>query len=372
MFFPYRTDAAEEGRFTGTLALVAVNVAVAVFLGFGGTSAPAGELVLRWGRFNPVTWLTSAFVHYNGVHLFFNVLFLWSFGLIVEGRAGWAKLLALYGAIALAEGCVDQLLMLGSHGQAAGASGVITGFVAISLLWAPRNKVSVFTWFMSFAIRPGTVEIRVSTLCWILIAFDVLDWLFSGFAVGTGLLHLIGGAAGFGAGLWMLKEGHVDCGGWDYLSLKKHGRPPRGGEEVAAAAPGPPPTPGVAALLEIREALDAGRPLDAYGVHARARRQVPAWRLPPEDHERLALALADAGQAEAGVPCMEEVLAAGAKEQVRLAYARLLLAARRPTQALAQLAALDEAALTEAQRAEKERVEAEARAKRAGPGLELE
>jgi len=62
------------------------------------------EFVLYYGEFNPVSWLTSAFIHGDVAHLAGNMIFLLTFGMIVEGAIGWRRFLCLYLGIAVVEG----------------------------------------------------------------------------------------------------------------------------------------------------------------------------------------------------------------------------------------------------------------------------
>src|SRR5437764_1123079 len=61
---------------------------------------------------HPVQWVTHNFLHYGVIHLAGNMLFLWAFGIAVEGKLGAAKYLALYLAIGTLHGAFTQALML--------------------------------------------------------------------------------------------------------------------------------------------------------------------------------------------------------------------------------------------------------------------
>ena len=80
---PYRVDTYCKEVPWGTLGLIAANIAVALLLGFPSSALPeAGgssfvdSWVLEFGTINPLTWATSAFVHFDWLHLLFNMLFL--------------------------------------------------------------------------------------------------------------------------------------------------------------------------------------------------------------------------------------------------------------------------------------------------------
>src|SRR5260370_23225711 len=90
---------------------------------------------------HPVQWLTHNFLHYGIMHLLGNMVFLWAFGIVVEGNLGILKYVALYLAIGTLHGALTQTLLLrsGLDGHAAGASAVVFGLLALCMVWAPRN-----------------------------------------------------------------------------------------------------------------------------------------------------------------------------------------------------------------------------------------
>src|SRR3954463_184500 len=101
-------------------------------------------LAIGDGRLHPVQWVTHNFLHYGFLHLAGNMLFLWAFGIVAEGKLGAVKYLLTYLAIGTLHGALVQTLLLrsGLDGHAAGASAVIYGLLAICMLWAPRNELN--------------------------------------------------------------------------------------------------------------------------------------------------------------------------------------------------------------------------------------
>ena len=85
------------------------------------------------GSIHPTQWLTCCnFMHADPMHLIGNMICLWAFGLVVEGKLGACKTLFVYLGIGVAHGAIVQFLTLGSHHTyCLGASGVIYGFMAI-------------------------------------------------------------------------------------------------------------------------------------------------------------------------------------------------------------------------------------------------
>jgi membrane associated rhomboid family serine protease len=209
-----------------TLALIAVNVAVFVFLQELGSNA---EFLYGWSAIpleittsqdlvaaqtipidgqpvqvpqapgpDPIqlTLLSSMFMHGDLLHLGGNMLFLWVFGDNVEHRAGRIAFIVAY----LAAGLVGSLAQIMSSTDSPiptlGASGAISGVLGAYLVLFPGNRVTVFL-FRFLTQVPALVAIGM----WI--AFQV----FAQFAapVGEGgvayLAHIGGFAAGVAAGL---------------------------------------------------------------------------------------------------------------------------------------------------------------------------
>jgi membrane associated rhomboid family serine protease len=232
VLIPLRTDAPVHHRPWATGGLVVANVGVQIWAATSYASDVA-PFVLRYGRWAPWQWLTSVFLHAGWIHLVGNMIFLWLFGLVVEGKIGAARFLALYAAIAVATGAFEQTVMLGAKGGSLGASGVIYGLVAIAAVWAPENDVECL-----FVFFPAVREIDVSilTLAFLYCGLQLLWVVLGGFAMGSAALHLIGAAAGLLIGVQMVKRGWVDCEGWDWFSR-------RGAQAAPTWAKRPTPAP---------------------------------------------------------------------------------------------------------------------------------
>lgn len=218
MLIPLRSDAPLYHRPWATIGIISLNVLVQIWI--ATTSIENLEpLIIEFGSINPLEWMTRIFAHAGWMHLIGNMIFLWVFGQIVEGKIGWWKFLAVYGGIAAASGLVEQILMLGAHGGSLGASSVIFGLLAIALVWAPDNEVDCL---LIFVVYVKTFEIRIRWLAALYLFFQVLGVLFSGLAPSSELLHLLGMAAGLPIGIIMLRRGWVDCEGWDWFSRRAH------------------------------------------------------------------------------------------------------------------------------------------------------
>ena len=108
------------------------------------------SLALGDGRLHPVQWVTHNFLHYGLIHVAGNMVFLWAFGIVVEGKLGPLKYLIAYLAIGTLHGAVTQVLFLksGLDAHAAGASAVIYGLLAACMIWAPRNELNCMAIFI--------------------------------------------------------------------------------------------------------------------------------------------------------------------------------------------------------------------------------
>ena len=60
----------------------------------------------------PHQWITANFVHADVGHLAVNLVARWTFGLLVEGKLGWYKSLAVYLGIGVTQSAVVQMLFL--------------------------------------------------------------------------------------------------------------------------------------------------------------------------------------------------------------------------------------------------------------------
>lgn len=223
MLLPYRCDAPIHFQPYATLALIFANILVMVCLWTGFLSAQAFEYHwVLWhdedGRWYQI--FTSAFAHADAFHLVGNMVFLWVFGLIVEGKVGWRQFLGIYAAVAFIPSVLECMLL--DQGGSLGASTAIYGLMVIAALWAPRNEVDTVFWY-GFWFTHFTPT--VFALVGFFVAWDLLGAWLVGFALSTPLLHVLGALIGLPVGLMMLHKNWVDCEGWDLLTIRKNGRP---------------------------------------------------------------------------------------------------------------------------------------------------
>ena len=220
---PCGTDAPIYHRPIATASIIIINVIVfcltTLQLVVGDLSYETIDwLILDFERILPTQWITSAFMHAGPGHLIGNMLFLWAFGLVTEGKIGSLRFAGIYILMAAVQGALIQIstYCLGMQGGALGASGVIFSLIAIALLWAPENEIECFYWVGW--IFYGTFELRIVTLSMIYMGLQIVVLSITGFAMSSELLHAVGFFVGAPVGWLMLRRGLVDCEGWDLLS----------------------------------------------------------------------------------------------------------------------------------------------------------
>ena len=175
---------------------------------------------------HPVQWVTHNFLHYGFVHLIGNIIFLWAFGIVVEGKLGAFKYTALYLGIGTLHGASVQSILLfsGINGHAAGASAVVFGLLATCMVWAPRNELTCTIIIpIGFRILVFHREFYYTTVAIFYVAEQLFGLIFWGGLIGQVMLselgHLSGATWGFVLAIFMVKTKLVDCEGWDLFAL---------------------------------------------------------------------------------------------------------------------------------------------------------
>jgi len=231
MFFliPINTDAPIYHWPWATLSMIVVNIVafVVTFGGYPGYEAHWQPWMLEYGNgLNPVEWVSMNFLHFGITHLIGNMIFLWGCGVVVEGKLGWRQFLLVYFVIRILGAFISQTWMLGYDGAPAGAGGaslIIFGLLAMSLVWAPKNDMTIFwfVWVIVF-LRFGLAEVSILTFSVCYIGFEFASfWLRPSFLMSSELGHLLGAAIGFAVGTVLLKQRWVDCENWDLFAVLK-------------------------------------------------------------------------------------------------------------------------------------------------------
>lgn len=437
MIIPLTTDAPVYHFPFATIGLIVMNVFCFLLSGMG-----SHEHVERWAEFSlqhgqglhPLQWITSNFLHAGAIHLLGNMVFLWGFGLVVEGKLGWLRFLAIYLAIGVAQCAIEQTIMLWSNPlgdvpqllgigeesirewkeegatdaeiQAAldklngalqnvdrshipgslGASSIIYGMLAMSLVWAPKNEV---TCLFFAGIRSFTFEITIMTLALWYIGEAVLIAVIQQFSLATATLHLMGAAIGFGAGVALFKAGMVDCEDWDLFSVMsghygpfardRYGnRIERPGEkkelelkevEKPKKKAGPNLSVRKKAFQTIEQLVDDGDFSTANDELYNLRLKDEKAVLDEDLFERLAIGLAKSGQWDDSIALMVEFieLYPESADVMRMKLAQAYMKGMNdPREALQTLKSIDVASLSDERRAQYQKLIKQAKAMLSG------
>jgi membrane associated rhomboid family serine protease len=366
MFIPYSTDAPIYHWPIATVATIVVNVLAFVpMLSMTPDEVDNiyGPLILNYGWIYPWQWVTSNYVHAGIGHLVGNMIILWAFGLIVEGKIGWWKFLLLYNAIGIGECAIEQIVTLpfGYEVGSLGASAIIYGLIAIAMVWAPVNELNCFCTY-GFRNFGTTVDISILVYASVSFAIEAILGVFSAVtqpptfllaAFTSQILHLLGGVVGFGVGAAMLKLHFVDCENYDLFSVWS-GRhtmtPTERNEERLTSAEGQAliAEQRAAQLEKLRGYLAAGESAAALAVQRRALVQFTGWQLPEPEFMQLIAGLRKQQLWNDAAHWMNEYLKTYQQRagMVRLALAQLLMQQQgRPGQALRVLAKIEPAEL---------------------------
>ncbi|WP_437280409.1 rhomboid family intramembrane serine protease [Sorangium sp. So ce375] len=242
-------------RVTVTL-VIACAVLLAVSYAFGsGTheaalwrmGANSGEAV-RSGELYRL--LASAFLHADPVHLFVNMLALWSFGPMLEALLGPRRFILLYGASALGGALASTML---EDRWSVGASGAIWGLMTAGIGVALRPH----------GLLPPAMIAQMRSRAWLPLGLNLVY----SFQPGVDLLaHLGGGVVGFALVVTVLPRGLT---------------PVEQRRSAADAEPRPRPLLTAAAALtaaamalSVAAALAAGRPWELLAPPALTRTAV--------------------------------------------------------------------------------------------------
>jgi membrane associated rhomboid family serine protease len=371
MLIPWATDAPIYHRPWATIVLMVVSIVVFAMTSGLDDDVIEPYLLLHGEGLHPVQWITSNFLHENFMHLAGNLIFLWSFALVVEGKVGFFPFLAIFLGIGFAECALEQALTLGmDSGGSLGNSAIVYGIMAMALVWAPRNEVNCF-WIFGF--RGGLIDLSIFWFALLYIAWEIFQVVFwkgaFGMTASTAIFHLSGAAVGFVVAVALLKLDWVDCEGWDLFTVfgngegkskssrRKKARRTRDEDDsepkVRRASSGGSSSVSAedraaAATRRLHGHLEAGSVAEAYASYDKSVRTVVGWM--PVDADWLALiqALLAAQDWRAAVTVMEDYLRRSPKptSRVRLRLAQVLVKElQRPAHALKILDEIPDGAL---------------------------
>lgn len=203
----YIKDDFDEGargrRFHAWQALIGINVVVWVlWLVASDRGGGSGQMLqfmsehfttslahLKMGYVH--TLLTSAISHMDLQHILFNMLALWIFGEMVEGRYGYRNTLGIYvccGVLSSLMHCLSSFLgSYAQYGPALGASGSVMGLAMIAAMLYPKRM------FLFLFVIPMPLWLLVT----IYIVSDVVGIVGSSGGGVANFAHLGGALGGF-------------------------------------------------------------------------------------------------------------------------------------------------------------------------------
>ena len=177
-----------------TMIIIIINMLVflSVHILPGLINLLALQLLLPW------TFVTSMFTHYSLWHIFFNMLALFFIGQYIESILGAKRYLLTYLAGGIMGGIffiLWDVLLLGHHATAIGASGAIFGiFTALAVL-RPDQRIYLFPF-------PVPITLPVA----VVVAFFFAMFIFGGIANVANSAHLGGIVAGAICGYYFKKR----------------------------------------------------------------------------------------------------------------------------------------------------------------------
>lgn len=376
MIFPWRTDAPVYHFPFATIGLIVVN-----WLVFASAFQEVVDLepyILHYGQgLQPIQWVTSNFIHGDLLHLIGNMLFLWTFGLIVEGKLGWWKFLLLYLGIGIGECAFEQSVTLGlAEGGSFGASSVVFGLMSIALVWAPKNDV---TCLVLVGFRPFNWDAPVMVFAQLYIGLQIAFAALAGTEISSALLHLFGIAIGLAVGVGLLKLDWVDCEGWDLFNVLR-GRQHETQSELRKtrrdeADEIPLQLDPAGSLRHLAAMAQAGHVQSVPALYQRLRRESGSRLLPKPELVQLVAALHQQQAWADSVPIMVDVLRMHPKQsaRVRLRLGQIVLQyENRPNQALRVLQKIAPGELPENLEATRQQLMARAESQRDAGELELQ
>jgi len=226
--------------------------------------------------------LLSMFLHGSFMHLFGNMLFLWIYGDNVERKLGAFPYVFWYLATGAAGTLTHALVFSSSNTPLVGASGAISGILGFYFVWFPRNVVRVLMFF-PFLV---TFQIPARFVLGVYLLFDnLVPFLLAG---EGGVAHgaHIGGFLAGGAVAWFIDRRALD-------------RRPRGVEKPERI-----PKSGV----DIRAALAAGRYEEAADEYFALPTAASRGVLGPREAVSLATWLRAEGHSDAALVLLRRVV----------------------------------------------------------------
>lgn len=196
--------------------LIVINVVVFLIVRLGAffmSMSPGGFAYwfvlsddLKTLLFRPWTLITYGFLHFDVMHILFNMLWLYWFGRIILNLFNGRRFLTIYLLGALSGGLLFVLsynffpVFENTRGYLIGASGAVTAIMIFIATYTPNTELRIFRW-----------NIKLWHIALVLFVLDLMRIPSSGNAGGL-LAHVGGGVFGYVYALQLLKGN--DIGKW--------------------------------------------------------------------------------------------------------------------------------------------------------------
>lgn len=156
MLFPYKDDNPRVLFPFITFSIIGINIIIFLlqFLAIGNDHQYATNLIYNYGfipnTFNPLTIITSMFIHSGFSHIIGNMWFLYIFGDNVESILGHFKFFCFYLACGIGAALAQYIIEPHSIIPMVGASGAIAGVLGAYMIRFPKARVHVFVIIVIF------------------------------------------------------------------------------------------------------------------------------------------------------------------------------------------------------------------------------
>lgn len=387
------TSTARYHQPIGTIALVVICLLIGLIALAVGSKAMTPFTLEYDEGLKPLQWFTGPFVQTSIAFLIVDLIFLFGFGMLTEGKMGLAKFLPLFLCIAITGSAIEQFVMKGEPKPAptstasggyespaniytgvkyqlkrtpagkmgilgsVGASTTIFGLLAVCVLCAPSAE---------YRFGDSESGIPVIGLAGGFVVWEGLKWFLVDFLNGGLPIRLLGLIPGVILGVAFIQLGLARCDGEDLLSgggssgsdidsaaakaiakaeqkserrrkdaehrrkrkeaIKEKERLVRESKMVEL-----PSAPSIVVdnpvIIEAREAMEAGKSIDAIKLLRDVKKPKHLEQFPLKDYLALFQETAKKGQLQAAAIVLDKSLDGhpNDSDDRRLKYARILL-----------------------------------------------
>lgn len=180
---PLISDVPRQKIAFGVILLILVNIGihtynviypnVLLFADYGFSSIKLSlpsELISLKDKIIP--FFSYSFIHTNYIHLLFNIMFLFIFGINVENKIGTIRFIIFYMLYGIFAAIFESIITPNSSNILVGASGAVAGIIGMSFVFYPFSNIKTY-------IIPKTI-IKIHSVYFVLFFFLVQFMLYFG------------------------------------------------------------------------------------------------------------------------------------------------------------------------------------------------